>query len=357
MSLRGGKGGSKRRRASDGTRRRRVRVGAADASLTPCAGLAAVSETDRVLGLVKALDAHIPSIKVRDRGLSGGQVLVSMASCQLAGGDHLVSLDRRRARYRRAGAGTGAHPGLHAPPPRLAQAVRAPTAGRDRDRDRAGQRQGAASGRAGAPRRRCGGGPRSTSTPPTWRCTGRSKQDAAYNYQGAAQPTGRDIALWAELGVPLAADLLAGNDDPRASVVELIRTRAREPAGRDRAGRAADGRRLLRRRRRDRRRTTGDRVRDRGQTQRRGLAGHDRRSRTPRTCPVIGMDDTEVAVIPYAPRAGRAGHRTAWPDAPASAQTPSRPTRGPASAAPSPRTSSPWPWTGRSTTCTGTPSS
>ena len=56
-----------------------------------------MSETDRVLGLIAALDAHIPSIKHRDRGLSAGRLLVSLASCQLAGGDHLVSLDRRRA--------------------------------------------------------------------------------------------------------------------------------------------------------------------------------------------------------------------------------------------------------------------
>jgi hypothetical protein len=74
-----------------------VRIGAPDASLTGCAGVVAVSETDRVLGLAAALDAHIPSIKRRDRGLSAGQLLVAMASCQLTGGDHLVSLDRRRA--------------------------------------------------------------------------------------------------------------------------------------------------------------------------------------------------------------------------------------------------------------------
>ena len=45
---------------------------------------------------------------------------------------------------------------------------------------------------------------------------------AAHNYQG--QRTHRaDIVLWAELGVPLAADLLAGDDDPRSSVVALIK--------------------------------------------------------------------------------------------------------------------------------------
>ena len=74
-----------------------MRIGAPDASLTPSAGLAAVPETDRVLGLVARLDADIPSIKRRDRGLSAGQLPVAMAPCQLSGGDHLVWLDRRRA--------------------------------------------------------------------------------------------------------------------------------------------------------------------------------------------------------------------------------------------------------------------
>ena len=50
----------------------------------------------------------------------------------------------------------------------------------------------------------------------------RSKRGCAYNYQGqrAYRP---DIVFWAELGVPVAADLLSGNDDPRASAVGLLR--------------------------------------------------------------------------------------------------------------------------------------
>lgn len=44
----------------------------------------------------------------------------------------------------------------------------------------------------------------------------------AYNYQG--QRCGRaHITHWAELGVPLAADLLAGNEDPRSGAVGLVR--------------------------------------------------------------------------------------------------------------------------------------
>jgi hypothetical protein len=43
------------------------------------------------------LDEHVPGFKQRGRSLSTGQTLTAIASCQLAGGDHLVSLDRRRA--------------------------------------------------------------------------------------------------------------------------------------------------------------------------------------------------------------------------------------------------------------------
>jgi Transposase DDE domain group 1 len=54
------------------------------------------------------------------------------------------------------------------------------------------------------------------------RSYGRHKRGCAYNYQGqrAYRP---DIVFWAELGVPVAADLLSGNDDPRASAVGLLR--------------------------------------------------------------------------------------------------------------------------------------
>jgi len=95
VSLRSGAKKSKQRRIM--ARRRRVRLGEPDASLTASAGVVTVAEADRVLALTRTLDAHIPTIKVRDRGLSAGQALTAIASCQLTGGDHLVSLDRRRA--------------------------------------------------------------------------------------------------------------------------------------------------------------------------------------------------------------------------------------------------------------------
>ena len=91
------KRGKKKNARDSRVRARRVRVGVPDGRLTPADGIEAVREADRVLGITTALDAGIGPIKERDRGLSGGQLLVSMASAQLAGEDFLVGLDRRRA--------------------------------------------------------------------------------------------------------------------------------------------------------------------------------------------------------------------------------------------------------------------
>ena len=77
--------------------RRRVRIGAPDPSLTPVSGMAAVTELVDRLGMIKRLDGAIGPIKTRDRGLSGGELLVGLATAQLAGEDFLVGLDRRRA--------------------------------------------------------------------------------------------------------------------------------------------------------------------------------------------------------------------------------------------------------------------
>ena len=74
-----------------------MQIGAPDGRLTPAAGVEALRETDRVLGITAALDAGIGAVKERARGPSGGQLLISMASAQLAGEDFLVGLDRRRA--------------------------------------------------------------------------------------------------------------------------------------------------------------------------------------------------------------------------------------------------------------------
>ncbi len=54
-----------------------------------------MSELVEPLGVVRRLDAAIGLIKTRDRGHTGGELLVGMAAAQLAGEDFLVGLDRR----------------------------------------------------------------------------------------------------------------------------------------------------------------------------------------------------------------------------------------------------------------------
>jgi hypothetical protein len=60
--------------------RRRVQIGAPDGSLTGFSGMLAVTELVDRLGVIDRLDAAIGPIKKRDRGFSGGEVLVGMAA-------------------------------------------------------------------------------------------------------------------------------------------------------------------------------------------------------------------------------------------------------------------------------------
>jgi len=274
-----------------------------DEALTPCAGVAAVKETARVLGLAATLDAHIPSIKVRDRGLSAGEFLLALTSCQLTGGDHLVSLDRRRADT----AGQELEP-----VPTPASRTTAGLAQRFGPRHLAGIEAGI--GRVNARVLDLVGQVRRSALlrqvtldidATDVEVYGPTKQGCDYNYQG--QRSYRvDIALWAELGVPVAADLLAGSQDPRSSVVELIqRAHASLPAGVEQVALRMD---------------TGYFAADAAiaaqELQIRFAIGVKRNPAVWRATatvpddayvPVIGMDDTEVALVPYAPKGWPAG--------------------------------------------------
>ena len=78
-------------------KRRQVRIGAPDRTLTPNAGMAAVAGLCDRLGVIGALDAAVGPVKQRDRGFGAGQLLAGIAAAQLAGEDFLAGLDRQRA--------------------------------------------------------------------------------------------------------------------------------------------------------------------------------------------------------------------------------------------------------------------
>jgi hypothetical protein len=198
---------------------RRIRIGAPDPSLTPVSGMAAVSELVDRLGLIGRLDGRIGPIKSRQRGCSAGQLLVGMAAAQLAGEDFLVGLDRQRADV----AGQPLVPVCG-----LASTTAAGLARRFTD----GQWRAVETALGDVHTAMLDMLPVARAEALTEVATidldttdvevyGRLKRGVAYNYQG--QRVGRPhVATWADTATVLAADLLAGNQDPRAGAPELL---------------------------------------------------------------------------------------------------------------------------------------
>jgi len=204
----------------DGKRRgKRVRIGAPDASLTANAGMVVVGEVVERLRLVESIDTAVGPIKTRARGHGLGGVLVGMAAAQLAGQDFLVGLDRVR------GDATGQ---VLVPVPGLAASTACGLARRVCEE----QWQAVETGIAAVHRRMLDLLPTARREALCRAVTididatdvevyGRGKRGVAYNYQG--QRCGRpDVASWAQTETVLAADLLAGDQDPRSSVVGLL---------------------------------------------------------------------------------------------------------------------------------------
>ncbi len=199
--------------------RRRVRVGAPDPTLTGVSGMAAVTELVDRLGMVRSLDTAIGPIKARDRGHTGGELLVGMAAAQLAGEDFLVGLDHQRDDV----AGQ-----VLAPVAGLSSTTAAGLARRFTD----GQWHGVETGVGDI------GAAMLAALPPARAAAlcetvtidldttdvevyGRKKRGVAYNYQG--QRCGRPhVASWAETATTLAADLMAGDEDPRRHAPKLL---------------------------------------------------------------------------------------------------------------------------------------
>jgi hypothetical protein len=198
----------------------KVRVGAPDPSLTAVSGMAAVTELVERLGVISALDAAVGPIKQRDRGFGAGEVLAGLAAAQFAGEDFLVGLDRQRADV----AGQ-----VITPVPGLSSTTAAGLARRFTDP----RWTAVETGVARVTRRMLERVPAARRTRLCRTATidldasdvevyGRKKRGVAYNYQG--QRSGRPhVATWAEVETVLAAELLSGNDDPRASAAEMFR--------------------------------------------------------------------------------------------------------------------------------------
>jgi hypothetical protein len=199
--------------------RRRVRIGAPDPSLTPVSGMAAVSELVDRLGMIQLLDAAIGAIKQRERGHTGGQLLVGMACAQLAGEDFLVGLDRQRADV----AGQ-----VLTPVPGLAATTAAGLARRLSDGQWRAVETGIGDIHAAmlallTPQRAAALCATVTIDLDTTdvEVYGRHKRGVAFNHRG--QRVGRPhVATWAETAAVLAADLLAGNEDPRPRAAGLL---------------------------------------------------------------------------------------------------------------------------------------
>jgi hypothetical protein len=197
-----------------------VVVRADDSSLTASAGMVCVRETVRALGLIDAIDALVGPVKQRNRGLTAGEFVVSLAECMLVGGDFLADLDRAR------GDAAGAAMRTVAVPP--ASTTAATLAARFGLEERAGVQVAWAEAIARAvsllpatQRDRLAERVTLDADPTDIEVYGAKKQGVAYNYMG--QRAGRAfLVTWAEFGVTLAAELFAGNEDPRPPAGDLV---------------------------------------------------------------------------------------------------------------------------------------
>jgi hypothetical protein len=181
--------------------------------------MVAVTELADHLKVIRLLDAAIGPIKARGRGFTGGQLLVGLAAAQLAGEDFLVGLDRRRADL----AGQ-----VLAPVVGLSSTTAAGLARRFSDAQWQAVETGigdihAAMLAALSPQRAAALRETVTIDLDTTdvEVYGRKKRGVAYNYQG--QRCGRPhVATWAQTCTALAADLMAGDEDPRGHAADLL---------------------------------------------------------------------------------------------------------------------------------------
>ena len=191
----------------------RLVVRADDPSLTPYAGLAVSGELARRLGLAELFDAELAverrarAVKVRRRGLSPGQLVVSLAECQLVGGsffDHIedVRADQAGARLR----GVAAMPSAPAALQNSKRFRRCHVQRVERAMARAGERLDRALGRDRAEA--------VTIDLDATQVTvyGQRKQGAGRSRHGSMSYAPH-IAFWAQRGRALTSELVGGNKE------------------------------------------------------------------------------------------------------------------------------------------------
>src|SRR6266540_3002042 len=202
--------------------RARVELRFDDPSQTPDVGLLLVAELADRLDLVGTLDRHIGPVKQRRRGVGGGALVMALAESMLVGGDFLCDLDTLRADTAGAALRTIACP----PAPTTAAGL----ARRFGPAQLRGIETGLAKvtaravGLLPAPRRQGLEAVRPTVDldPTDVEVYGSHKQGVGWTYAG--KRCGRPVLVcWAEAGVALAAELLAGNQDARPIAPGLVR--------------------------------------------------------------------------------------------------------------------------------------
>jgi hypothetical protein len=324
-----------------------------DPTQTPDVGLLLVAELADRLDLVATLDRHIGPVKQRRRGLGGGALVMALAESMLVGGDFLCDLDTLRADVAGAALRTIACP----PAPTTA----AELARRFGPTQLGGIETALAEVTARAvallptPRRRGLQAVRPTVDldPTDVEVYGANKQGVGWTYAG--KRCGRPVLVtWAEAGVALAGELVAGNDDARPIAPGLVRRALAALPKRAGLGRP---------------RVRADAGLFSGQVAHAAVAaGADfaiaakRNSAVWRAIstipdaawqPARGMPGAEVARVAYAPPAGPRAP-TRWSAASGSLPRPSRLTRAPGGVAPSLPASCVWRWAATSTSCSAT---
>ena len=177
----------------------RILVRADDPALTPYAGLAVSGELSRRLGVAELIDAELAverrarPVKVRRRGLTPGELVVSLAESQLVGGEYFDHIEDLRA--------DGAGAALRA----VAQTPSAPTALQNAKRFRRSHVRRIERAQARAGQRLDHALGRDPGEPVTIDLD--ATQVTVYGHMSYAP----HVALWAQRGRALTSELVGGN--------------------------------------------------------------------------------------------------------------------------------------------------